>query len=428
MKDALPVRAPGINIPSAGDTSFPPCTRLSNGVPVYMIGNGPEGLIRIEFVFGAGQRSEKIHLASAATNAMLTEGTELRDAASINNLIDATGALFSHTADKDSAGLVTVTLTRKLEEVMSLSQEVLFRPSFPEREFRMMKEKRMQAFLTARQRTSVRAREEFYRALCGDETPYGRITRAEDYASLSVSHLRDFHSANYIPGNMYITVAGRDPEQALPLLERHFSGEGSGQWSKPDISLPKFGTARPGLIFCEVKDSVQSTVRVGWKSITRDHPDYLGLQAATMLLGGYFGSRLMRKIREEKGFTYGIHAVAGAFHGIGYIVIMTDVATAFREETLGEIRKEVARLQEEEVSSDELLVVRNHTMGEIARLFDGPFPAAEALKGIVDYDAGHDYYTMFAETVNSITPAKIKELFNTYFKRDEAYEIIAGIA
>jgi len=428
MKGALPVRAPGINIPSAGDTAFPPCTRLSNGVPVYMIGNGPEGLIRIEFVFDAGQRPEKIHLASAATNAMLTEGTELRDAASINNLIDATGALFSHTADKDSAGLVTVTLTRKLDEVMSLAEEVLFRPSFPEREFRMMKEKRMQAFLTARQRTSVRAREEFYRALCGDETPYGRVTRADDYAYLSVSHLRDFHSANYIPGNMYITVAGRDPEQALPLLERHFSGEGSGQWSKPDISLPVFGTARPGLIFCEVKDSVQSTVRVGWKGITRDHPDYLGLQVSTMLLGGYFGSRLMRKIREEKGFTYGIHAVAGAFHGIGYIVIMTDVATVFREETLGEIRKEIARLQEEEVSSDELLVVRNHTMGEIARLFDGPFSVAEALKGIVDYDAGHDYYTMFAETVNSITPAKIKELFNTYFKRDEAYEIIAGIA
>lgn len=426
MKGKLSGGAPGINIPAAGDTSFPPFTRLSNGVPVYLIGNGPEGLIRIEYVFNAGQRTERVHLASAAVNAMLTEGTELHNAASLNDLIDATGALFSLTADKDSAGLVTVTLTRKLDEVMSLAAEVLFRPSFPTREFRMMKEKRMQAFLTDRQRTSVRAREEFYRALCGDKTPYGRVTRAEDYASLTVSHLSDFHSGHYIPGNMYIIVAGHNPQQVLPLLEKHFSKEGSGQWSKPEISPPEFGTARPGVIFCEVKDSVQSTVRVGWKGITRDHPDYLELQVATMLLGGYFGSRLMRKIREEKGYTYGIHAVAGAFHGIGYIVIMTDVANAWREETLGEIRKEIARLQEEEVSSDELLVVRNHTMGEIARLFDGPFSTAEAIKGIVDYDAGHDYYTRFTEAVNSITPGKIKELFNIYFNREEAYEIIAG--
>jgi len=428
MKETIRARPPRINIPSAGDTSFPPCIRLSNGLPVYLIGNGPEGLLRIEFVFHAGQRMEKVHLASAVTNAMLTEGTILRDAASINNLIDATGALFSHTADKDSAGLVTVTLTRKLDEVISLAEEVLFHPSFPEREFRMMKEKRMQAFLTGRQRTAVRAREEFYRALCGDTNPYGRVTCAEDYDSLTTSHLRDFHKARYNPENMYITVAGRNPEQTLPLLENRFAGEGHSIWNKPVISPLEFGTASPGSIFCEVRDSVQSTVRMGWKGITRDHPDYLGLQVATMLLGGYFGSRLMRKIREEKGYTYGIHAVAGAFHGIGYIAIMTDVATGWREETLGEIRKEIARLQEEDVSNDELLVVRNHTMGEIARMFDGPFLVAEAIKGIVDYDAGHDYYERFVDTVNNITPGKIKELFSTYFRSDQAYEIIAGIA
>lgn len=428
MKETITGRAPRINIPSAGDTSFPPFTRLSNGVPLYLIGNGPEGLLRIEFVFNAGQRRERVHLASAATNAMLTEGTELRDSASINNLIDSTGALFSHTADKDSAGLVTVTLTRKLDEVMSLAEEVLFHPSFPEREFRMMKEKRMQAFLTGRQRTAVRAREEFYRALCGDTNPYGRVTRAEDYDSLTAQHLRDFHAACYKPENMYITVAGRNPQQVLPLLENYFSGEGAAQWTRPVISPMEFVPAMPGFIFCEVKDSVQSTVRMGWKGITRDHPDYLGLQVATMLLGGYFGSRLMRKIREEKGYTYGIHAVAGAFHGIGYIAIITDVATGWREETLTEIKKEIGRLQEEEVSSEELLVVRNHTMGEIARMFDGPFQVAEAIKGIVDYDAGNDYYTRFVETVNIITPGKIKELFNTYFRSDEAYEIIAGVA
>ena len=106
---------------------------------------------------------------------------------------------------------------------------------------------------------------------------------------------------------------------------------------------------------------------------------------------------------------------------------MTDVANEYRNATLTEIWKEIGRLREEEVSNDEMTLVRNHLMGELARMFDGPFSVAEAIKGIIDYEAGEDYYTRFAETVKTIAPARIKELFNTYFNPDQAYEIIAGV-
>jgi len=418
--------APAIITPSPGDTSFPEMTRLGNGVPVYLLGNGDVDLLRIEFVFNAGQLVEDVHLAASATNAMLTEGTITHDAVSLNDMIDRTGAIFNHTADKDNAGLVTITLTRKLEEVMTLAEEVLFHPSFPEKEFRMLTEKRLQAFLTGRQKTSVIAREAFYQALCGERNHYGRITTPDNYMSLTTADLKEFHSRHYRPDNMYITVAGRNPEQALQVLQRHFAGAGTGEWQKPVIPELIFESAGPGMIFREVSNSVQSTVRMGWKGITRDHPDYQGLQVATMILGGYFGSRLMRNIREEKGYTYGIHAVAGSFHGIGFITIMTDVANIYREETVKEIKKEISELCMNEVSVDEMALVRNHLMGELARMFDGPFAMAEAIRGIIDYDAGADYFTRFADTVRTITPGKIKELFNTYFNNENAFEIIAG--
>jgi predicted Zn-dependent peptidase len=118
--------------------------------------------------------------------------------------------------------------------------------------------------------------------------------------------------------------------------------------------------------------------------------------------------------------------VSGAFHGIGYIAIMTDVANVYREETIKEIRAEIERLRSEEVHAEEMTLVRNHLMGEIARMFDGPFAVAEAIRGIIDYDAGTDYYTRLAETVRTITPDKIKELFNTYFNPGDAFEIIVG--
>lgn len=417
---------PVIITPSAGETAFPETVSLSNGVPVYLLGKGSVDLLRIEFVTDAGQRREKVHMASSTANAMLTEGTENHDAITINDLIDSTGAVLNHSADKETASLIMITLSRKLEEVTALAEEVLFHPSFPETEFRMLIDKRVQAFMTGRQKTSVIGREEFYRALCGNNNPYGRVTKLEDYKSITTEAIREFHSLHYRPDNMYITVAGRDPEKALPVLEKYFSGNGTGVWHKPEIPELEFETPKTGRIFAEVGNSVQSAVRMGWKGISRDHPDYQGLQVANMILGGYFGSRLMRNIREEKGYTYGINSVAGAFHGLGYIAIMTEVANNYREETIREIKKEIIKLCRDEVGHDELTIVRNHFMGEIARMFDGPFNSAEAIRGIIDYNTGHDYFARFVETVGTITPGKIKELFNAYFNIDSAFEIIAG--
>jgi len=416
---------PEIITPSAGIIDFPEMTRLSNGIPIYLIGKGTVDLLRIEFVLNAGQVMEKIHLAASTTNAMLTEGTVLHDAMTLNDLIDRTGAIFNHNADKDSASLVTVTLPRKLDEVMALAAEVLFHPSFPANEFRMLIEKRIQAFLISRQRTSVIAREEFYRALCGDSNPYGRITAIKDYQVISTGTLSEFHSLWYRPDNMYITVAGREPQQAIDLLEKYF-GSFSGQWHEPEYPCIKFKTAEPGRIFREVSNSVQSTIRLGWKGITRDHPDYHGLQVASTILGGYFGSRLMRNIREDKGYTYGIHSLAGSFHGMGFITVVTEVASQYREDALSEIKKEIAELAIHPVPPEELRIVKNHIMGETARMFDGPFTIAETIRSIIDYDTDHDYFTQFVRRVETITPDEIKKLFHEYFKIEDAFEIIAG--
>lgn len=418
---------PEIITPSAGNTGFPEMTRLGNGIPVYLIGKGAIDLLRIEFVINAGQMMEKTHLAASMANAMLTEGTDTHDAMTLNDLIDRTGAIFNHTADKDTASLVAVTLSRKLDEVMALAAEVLFSPSFPENEFRMLVDKRKQAFQIGRQRTSVIAREEFYRALCGNSNPYGRITVIEDYDSLTTGTVREFHSLWYRPENMYLTVAGHEPQKALGVLEKYF-GSHPSRWHRPEYPAIRFETAKPGRIFREVSNSVQSTVRLGWKGITKDHQDYHGLQVASTILGGYFGSRLMRNIREDKGYTYGIHSIAGSFHGMGFITIVSEVASQYRENALSEIRKEITDLSRNEVGPEELMIVRNHIMGETARMFDGPFAVAETIRSIIDYDTGHDYFTRFVRTVETITPAEIKELFKAYFKIDDAFEIIAGTA
>ncbi len=426
MKTADRKTQPEIVIPTAGNIPAPITCSLGGGVPVYLFGTGTLDLLRIEFVFNAGQMMEEVNLAASTANAMLTEGTSLHDAVSINDLIDMTGAAFTHNADKDTACLVAITLSRKLDEVMALAEEVMFHPSFPEKEFRMLMDKRIQSFLTNRQKTSVIAREEFYRALFGSENPYGKVAVIEDYQAMTTGHARNFHSQFYRRENMYITIAGKDPEKALPVMEKYFACNGSAVWKKPALPELNFHTPAPGRIFAEVPDSVQSAIRLGWIGITREHPDYKGLQVANMLLGGYFGSRLMRNIREDKGFTYGINSVASALHKVGFITIVTEVANGYREQTLEEIKKEIKKLVLTEVQNDELRVVQNNIMGEIARMFDGPFSTAETIRSLIDHGTEPDYYKNLEKTVKTITPRKIKELFATYYNTDKAIEVIAG--
>lgn len=417
---------PEIIIPTTGKTPEHVVHHLGGGVPVYLFGAGTLDLLRIEFVFNAGQLVESVNLAATTANAMLTEGTTLHDAMTLNELIDITGAVFTHTADKDAASLVVITLPRKLREVTALAEEVLFHPSFPDREFGMIIDRRIQSFLTNRQKTAVIAREEFYRALYGGDNPYGRVTVLEDYRNITPDLTRAFHSEHYRRSNMYITVSGKEPERALEYLEDHFSCINGEKWQIKNVPELLFAAAPPGRMFFEVEGSVQSAVRLGWRGITREHHDYQALQVANMVLGGYFGSRLMRNIREDKGFTYGISSVAGALHKAGFITIVTEVANEYREQTIKEIVSEINDLRQNEISMGELNLVRNHFMGEIARMFDGPFTTAETVRGLIDYDIPFDYFIKLEETVRTITPRKIKELFNTYYDTENAIEIIAG--
>ena len=192
------------------------------------------------------------------------------------------------------------------------------------------------------------------------------------------------------------------------------------------VFLSNQGINRPGKLFSEMPDTVQSSIRIGWNSVCKNHKDFAGLQVANTILGGYFGSRLMHNIREEKGYTYSIGSIAGSLRFAGFITIVTEVANEYRDRTLEEIFKEVRILRETEPSADEMILVRNQIMGEMVRAFDGPFAQAECVKGVIDYGLTMDYYHNLEETIRTITPDKIKELFRTYYIPEDAVQVIAG--
>ena len=144
------------------------------------------------------------------------------------------------------------------------------------------------------------------------------------------------------------------------------------------------------------------------------------------ILGGYFGSRLMANIREEKGYTYGIGSRMVSMNNAGYIYISTEVGTNVCDDAVNEIYKEIDKLRNELVSSEELNLVKNYMMGDFLRSADGPFALADKFKKIMFYDLSYSYYDEFVKTVKTITPEQIQSLADQYLNPDDLYELVVG--
>ncbi|HBC78429.1 MAG TPA: hypothetical protein DCZ51_07355 [Bacteroidales bacterium] len=174
------------------------------------------------------------------------------------------------------------------------------------------------------------------------------------------------------------------------------------------------------------KGAVQTAIRIGSSSINKRHPDYPGMKFLNVMLGGYFGSRLMKNIREEKGLTYGIHSSVSSFNLSGFKLISTEVGRENTGRAIDEIYREINRLLTEPVSKNELEVVRKYMSGEMVRMFDGPFAIAESFKAVWEFGLDLNYFVGMMDKIRTITSDEIIRLANTYYKQDDLYEITVG--
>ena len=176
----------------------------------------------------------------------------------------------------------------------------------------------------------------------------------------------------------------------------------------------------------EKKDALQSAIKMGKMLFTKPHEDYLGMLVLNTVFGGYFGSRLMANIREDKGYTYGIGSAVVSFTKAGYFTISTEVGAEVTKDALKEIYFELNKIQTELISDSELALVRNYMLGTFLRSIDGPFALADRFKGIYFHGLGYDYYERYVETIKSITPKQLQDLANKYLKKEEMIELVVG--
>ncbi|HEX7493191.1 MAG TPA: pitrilysin family protein [Bacteroidales bacterium] len=408
-----------VNIPEAN--SF----RLNNGVPVFTIEAGTEDIMRLEFTFRAGQVKEHLPLLASACNMMLSEGSQNFSSEELNRSLDYYGVFLNQSAEKDRAGIVLFFLSKHIEKVLELSREILFRPVFPEPELNALMKKRFRWYLVNREKVQNIAMDQFFESVFGKNHPYGYQVIDRDFENITRALLKDFHLKYYTPENMAVIISGKIPSKTAELFNSYIGNiVPNGINYKDSVTIPvaeklkKVHLNKPG--------TVQSAVKIGSPTINKRHSDYPGLKILDSILGGYFGSRLMKNIREEKGYTYGISSNVSSLDLSGYKVISTEVAIKNCQKSIDEIYKEIKLLQSVPVKKEEMAVVRNYMAGEMLRMFDGPFALAESFISAWEFGLDNNYYYRLAEKIKTIDSDEIIDLARTYYNIDDLYEVTVG--
>jgi predicted Zn-dependent peptidase len=395
---------------------------LKNGVEVYAIDAGAEEVLMVEWVFYAGNWYEEKNLVSAATNFMLKNGTSKKTAFQLNEHFEYYGSYLNRASYNETSTITLHCLTKHVGELLPVIKEILTDSVFPEEELVIYKQNMQQRLSVNLKKCDFVASRLIDAYLFGEQHPYGKFSRFDDYETLTRAQLVGFYKKYYQQGKFVMFVAGKLPENLEQLLNESF-----GDLSNNKIQLQE----QPSQPAREKKyrlnndpNGVQGAIRIARPFPNRHHPDFLKVQVLNSLFGGFFGSRLMANIREDKGYTYGIHSyLQNHIHQSAWM-ISTEAGRDVCEATIKEVYSEMKDLREELVDDEELLLVRNYMMGSILGDLDGPFHIIARWKNIILNDLDETYFYNSMNTIKTITAEDLKQLAEKYLQPEDFYELV----
>jgi predicted Zn-dependent peptidase len=398
---------------------------LDNGVKVHTLFAGTEKVVRFELIFKAGHWYEPYNGVSYFTTKLLSAGTKNHSAKEIEEKIAFYGAFLDIITGYDRSSIVIYALSKHLPSLLPLLSEMVKESVFPDEELENLRKISLQHYKVNQQKTSFLASQKFRKSIFGIDHPYSRTIDEEAILKVNKDELINFYNSYFGSSGLDIVVSGNTEEDLIPHINTWFGKETWGLKPRSVDSYILQSSAEKNIVI-EKSDSVQSSIRLGKLLFPINHPDYFKLSLLIEIYGGYFGSRLMKNIREEKGFTYGINASFHSLKNAGYLVIGTDVNKENTSNTIGEIFHEMKIMKNELVDKEELTIVKNYLLGSFLSSIATPFGLADRFKTIYFHEMDYNFYDQYIKTIKNTSSEDLIEMAKKYFKEDEMMEVICG--
>ena len=397
---------------------------LDNGIPVYSIHAGAQEVLQLEIVFYAGNSYEKQKGIAAATNFLIKNGTTTRTAFQLNEAFEYYGAYCNRSCFNETAVVSLHTLTKHVDELLPILEDMLTNAVFPEEEMNIYQQNSKQRLKVNLQKAEFVAGRLIDSYVFGEQHPYGVYTNPLDIDALTTDACKAFYKDHYLNGSCVMFVAGNLPDDFRVKLNNIFGKLAAGKLSKPIPMIKATPFEEKKFKVENDPDAVQGAIRIAALFPNRHHPDFKKVVVLNNVFGGFFGSRLMSNIREEKGYTYGIYSYLQNHIQQSAWMISTEAGKDVCEATIGEVYKEMKLLREEKIGDDELALVRNYMIGGILGELDGPFQVMAKWKNIILNGLDESYFYDSVDAIKTVDAAELQELANKYLVPEKFYELV----
>ncbi len=397
---------------------------LSNGVEVYLFNLGTQETMMVNWIFDAGNWNEQKNLVAASANHLLKNGTSQKNAFAINEHFEFYGSYLNRNCYNETAEISLHCLSKHVQELLPVVAEIIYDSIFPEEELDIYRKNMQQRLKVNLQKNDFVAGRMIEAYLFGDQHPYGKYSSEEDYSSLQQGEIKDFYNRYYKEGGLVIFAAGVLPKNIVAQLESSFGKLKLRKHSLPAGEQPFHPAHEKKFRIQNSKDGVQGSIRLARYFPNRTHPDFPLMQVLNNVFGGFFGSRLMNNIREDKGYTYGIHSYLMNHIQTSALMISTEAGVKVCEPALVEIYKEMDRICNEPIKEEELVLTRNYLIGSILSELDGPFQVAARWKNYILNGLTQEYFYNSIKIIREVRPEDLQRIAQKYLDKNEFYELI----
>jgi predicted Zn-dependent peptidase len=380
--------------------------------------------MQLEMVFYAGNWYEEKNGIAAAASQLLKNGTSARTAYEISEHFDYYGAYLNSNCYNETSNVILHCLTKHAGELLPVVREVLTDAVFPDHELEIYRQNMKQKLEVNLKKCEFVAGRLIDEYLFGLDHPYGKYSSMEMYDALTSDDIRKFYDRSYRKGHCVIFVAGLLPKNIQQMLNDHFGDLPLNSVTLPEIDHSIKPAAEKRKRIMNDPNGLQGAIRIARPFPNRHHPDYKQAMVLNTLFGGFFGSRLMDNIREDKGYTYGIYSYMQNHVRDSAWMISTEAGRDVCEATVQEVYHEMKRLRDEEIPEEELMMVKNYLMGTILGDLDGPFQIIGRWKNLVLNGLDEGFFNDSVEIIRKIKPGELNELARKYLREEEFYELI----